>query len=142
MNHHWDNISGLELTESTVGDYLGFIYCIEEISTSRKYYGRKQFWNKRGKSWYESDWREYSGSSNFLTEQIDNGELSSFRFTILSIFRTKTGMALGETISIICSGALEYPDGYFNRAAPSVRGKLKITDEDREQLTRLRELIK
>ena len=142
MKHHWDNLSGLKLTEEAIGEYLGFIYCVEEISTGRKYYGRKQFWNKKRGSWYESDWRFYKGSSEGLRTQITNSPISNFRFTILSVFKSKTGMALGETISIICSGALEHPDGFFNRAAPSVRGKLKITDEDREQLTRLRELIR
>lgn len=135
-NHHWDNLADIDLN-----DYLGFIYCIEETSSGRRYYGRKQFWSKMGKNWVESNWRFYTGSSESLNEAINTHGKGDYKFIIIGIFKTKTGMALAEATAIICSGCLEEPDKYYNRSAPSIRGRLKITEDDAEQLGLIREFI-
>ena len=63
---------GRPFTSDDIGDYYGFIYCITNISTGRKYIGRKYFVQKRkpkgGKRRVtsESDWKRYYGSSDDL----------------------------------------------------------------------------
>ena len=58
-----------------IDDMYGFVYCITNVVTGRKYIGRKYFWSfrkPRGKSRRvksESDWKKYYG---VLTNLIKN----------------------------------------------------------------------
>ena len=53
-----------------IGEHYGFVYCITNVLTGRRYIGRKYFWSlrkPRGKSRRvksESDWKKYYGSSD------------------------------------------------------------------------------
>ena len=63
---------GRPFTSDDIGDYYGFIYCITNTSTGRKYIGRKYFVQKRkpkgGKRRVtsESDWKRYFQERNPL----------------------------------------------------------------------------
>ena len=72
-------------TPEVIEDYQGFVYELEEISTGKKYIGKKFFWSKRrlpplkGKSRKrivkkESDWRDYYGSSEEVKLLVDAEE--------------------------------------------------------------------
>jgi len=63
---------GEEFTSEMIGDYIGFVYCITDLSTSKKYIGKKNFKSTRklkplkGKTRKrtvvkESDWKSYFG---------------------------------------------------------------------------------
>lgn len=136
-DHHW-----VWENELPIDNLLGFVYVITNRSTRKRYFGRKQFWNKRGRDWFESDWRDYLGSSSNLSADIARFGQGAFEYRILAVFERKTGIALGEATAIVCSGCLEDGINYYNRAAPSIRGKLALTDFDAQQLETLRSWLR
>jgi hypothetical protein len=85
----------------------GFIYEIKNISTNRKYLGKKQMVKtikrpplkgKKNKRHIiqESDWKSYTGSCNELNEEIDQLGKENFAFTILDICYNKWELAYKE----------------------------------------------
>jgi len=84
---------------NSLEDWYGFVYEIEEISTGKKYIGKKFFWKtktlpitksrkRRKKTLVESDWRTYYGSSEVLKERVARGE-SLYNRVILRLCRSK-----------------------------------------------------
>ena len=90
----------------------------------------------------DDTWRFYKGSSRNVAVDLDQYGLDKFQFIIIATFSSKSGMALGESTAIICSGCLEQPNKYYNRSAPSIRGNIKITKEDAEGIARIRRFIR
>ena len=76
-------------------DNFGFVYCITNISTKRKYIGRKYFWSfrtpkgKKRKVKQESDWKSYYGSCPELKEDIKKYGKETFSREILSLHETR-----------------------------------------------------
>ncbi len=81
-------------------DYWGFVYCITNRATNRKYIGKKFFWfkktlpktksRKRRKITYvESDWRTYFGSNKYLIEEAAEAGQAIYYREILHLCRTK-----------------------------------------------------
>jgi len=76
-------------------DNFGFVYCITNISTKRKYIGRKYFWSfrtpkgKKRKVKQESDWKSYYGSCPELKEDIKKYGKEIFSREILSLHETR-----------------------------------------------------
>ena len=81
-------------------DYWGFVYCITNRATNRKYIGKKFFWfkktlpktksRKRRKITYvESDWRTYFGSNKYLIEEVAEVGQAIYYREILHLCRTK-----------------------------------------------------
>jgi len=60
-------------------DTSGFVYTIENLTTGRRYIGKKYFLKNDGK---QSDWRKYFGSSAPLQEDIRNLGKDKFKRTI------------------------------------------------------------
>lgn len=107
-----------------IGDYIGFVYCITEISSGKKYIGKKIFKNKKAKpplkgkknrriSWVESDWKQYYGSSPRLLAQIKDVGESRFQREIIYLCNTKSEMSYIESKEIFTRDAL-IEDDYFN----------------------------
>lgn len=77
--------------------YFGFVYLITELSSSRKYIGRKYFWamrtpkGKTRRQKQESDWRKYY-SSNVEIKQAAKLYPDEYRREILHLCKTR-----GET---------------------------------------------
>ena len=154
-NHHW-NYKGKDIEqELNLNEYVGFVYCVSNLQDGRRYFGRKQFWNKgilyrktkagrrkRVHTWTESDWRDYRGSSEGLSADIDKLGAHNFSFDILSPFQSKSGLALGEATIILSSGSLLAPERFYNRAAPAVRGRISLPDSDTEEVKYLLNWIK
>lgn len=100
---HWvlaDNISFSE-------DSFGFIYEIHNTVTGRKYIGKKQCKSKlkrkplKGRKnkrieIKESDWKEYTGSSKELNEDITKYGKDKFKFTILHACGSKWELGYRE----------------------------------------------
>ena len=86
------------LNEAPEG-YFGFVYLITNIKSGKKYIGRKYFGTTRrikvvGKKRRkvirkDSNWRDYTGSSKDLNQDIKELGMWQFRFEILILGRTK-----------------------------------------------------
>jgi len=79
--------------------YFGFVYLITNLKTGRKYIGRKYFGTTRrvkvaGKKRRkvirkDSNWKDYTGSSKELNQDIQTLGMWQFRFEILILGKTK-----------------------------------------------------
>tara|TARA_R110002153_G_scaffold77311_1_gene198658 strand:- start:3 stop:419 length:417 start_codon:yes stop_codon:yes gene_type:complete len=89
-------------------DVQGFVYLITNLTTGKKYIGKKNFWrtkklpplkgkvNKRH-SQVTSDWATYYGSSDSLSKDVAVLGEQYFSRTILKLCANKTMMSYWET---------------------------------------------
>ena len=100
---HWI----LEESVKFDSDAFGFIYEITNVIENKKYIGKKQCLSKikrkplKGKKrnridHKESDWKEYTSSSNELNEDIKKYGKENFIFKILKICNSKWELAYFE----------------------------------------------
>jgi hypothetical protein len=117
---HWLLQENIIMNEDT----FGFIYEITNTVTGRKYIGRKQCRSKlrrkplKGKTrnridYKESDWREYTSSSNELNGDIGRIGKDKFVFKILKACGSKWELAYFEISEQIARGVL-LSDDYYN----------------------------
>ena len=95
-----------------IDDHFGFVYCITNLLTGKRYIGRKYFYQlrkprgggRRVKS--ESDWKKYYGSSAELTE--DRKQLGNlvFKRDILSLHKSKGLTNFEETRQLFLNNVL------------------------------------
>lgn len=89
-----------EPDENFLSEYVGFVYCITEKSTSKKYIGKKFFWSTRrlpplkGKTRkrvkkVESDWKNYFGSNEQLKLLVEQNGADEYHREILRLCKTK-----------------------------------------------------
>ena len=94
--------------DATPNDLYGFVYCITNRATNKKYIGKKFFWKaktlpitktrkRRKKLKVESDWKDYWGSNKHLQEDIKNCGQDMFYREILHLCKTKGECAYMET---------------------------------------------
>lgn len=109
-------------------DYYGFVYCITNRATAKKYIGKKFFWKsktlpitktrkRRKRSLVESDWKTYWGSSTHLTEDVNKMGEDTFHREILHLCKTKGECAYMEAKEQFDRGVLltdEYYNGIIN----------------------------
>lgn len=89
--------NGEELIDDIANQYYGFVYCIENTISGKKYIGRKYFTKagskqvkgKRKKVRKDSGWKEYWGSSQKLLDEITKLGEHSFKRTILRLCKTR-----------------------------------------------------
>ena len=95
-----------EFTSEQIGDNVGFVYIITDLSNNKKYVGKKLFFSKirkpplKGKTRKrttisESDWKEYYGSNEELKALVEKGE-RKFKREILHLCQTKGIMSYME----------------------------------------------
>lgn len=89
-----------EPEEEFLKQFQGFVYEIEELSTGKKYIGKKFFWSqrklpplkgqkrKRIKK-VQSDWKKYHGSSEELKTLVEDNGSDNYKRTILRLCVTK-----------------------------------------------------
>ena len=93
--------------DTTPEEFQGFVYLITEIDTNKKYIGKKNFWKpktlpvtkkrkRRVRTRVESDWREYTGSSEKVTTLVESRGLDKFKREILYLCKTKGEMSYYE----------------------------------------------
>ena len=86
--------------EDTPEEYQGFVYCITELDTGKKYIGKKFFWKpktlpvtktrkRRVKTRTESDWRKYYGSSKQVLSLVESKGVDNYKREILKFCKTK-----------------------------------------------------
>ena len=94
--------------DATPNDLYGFVYCITNRATNKKYIGKKFFWKaktlpitktrkRRKKLKVESDWKDYWGSNKHLQEDVKNCGQDMFYREILHLCKTKGECAYMET---------------------------------------------
>ena len=94
--------------DATPNDLYGFVYCITNRATNKKYIGKKFFWKaktlpitktrkRRKKLKVESDWRDYWGSNKHLQEDVEKCGQDMFYREILHLCKTKGECAYMET---------------------------------------------
>lgn len=96
------------------GVSFGFVYLIENITTGRKYIGRKYFTQagyrqvkgKRKKIRKESDWQDYYGSNETLKAEVAELGVDNYRRTILHLCKSKSECSYMETFEIFSRHAL------------------------------------
>ena len=104
--------NGDPFTSDCIQDNFGFVYLIQNNLNSRKYIGRKYFWQfrtpkgKKRKVKSESDWKKYYGSCPELKEDIDKFGRENFSRTILSLHKTKGKTNFGETSQLFKNDVL------------------------------------
>ena len=112
-------------TSNDIGDFFGFVYCITNIQSGKRYIGRKYFQQKRkprgGKRRVtsESDWKKYYGSSNELSADRKLLGNAAFKREILSLHTRLGDVNFEETKQLFLHNVLtETLDGktplYYN----------------------------
>ena len=115
---------GEEFTSDMIGDYIGFVYVITDLSNNKKYIGKKLFASKRklpplkGKTRKrtvikESDWQDYFGSSDLVKALIEEHGRDSFHREILHLCMTKGELSYLELIEQVERRVL-LSDEYYN----------------------------
>ena len=109
--NHWIFEERTFLSED-INDLYGFVYCITNRSTGKKYIGRKYFWSFRkppGKTRrvkQESDWKKYYGSCPELKDDIKKYGKEIFSREILSLHKTKGTCNYEETKQLFLNNVL------------------------------------
>ena len=96
-----------------IGNYFGFVYCITNKTTGRRYIGRKYLWSfrtppgKKRKVKQESDWKRYYGSCPELKEDIKKYGKEVFSREILSLHEAKGDCNYEETKQLFLNNVLK-----------------------------------
>jgi asparagine synthetase B (glutamine-hydrolysing) len=102
-------------------NYLGFVYIITNVSTQKKYIGKKllkktktkQVKGKKKRSLIESDWKDYYGSNKELLEEIETQGKHNYKREILRLCKTKGECNYWEAKYQFNEGVLEH-DMWYN----------------------------
>lgn len=103
---------GSIFTSNDIQDYFGFVYCITNLLTGKKYIGRKNFYSHRkpkGKTRRVkqfSNWMNYYGSCDYLKEDIKLLGKENFKREILSLHKTQGKLNYEETRQLFLNNVL------------------------------------
>lgn len=111
-------------TEDELKQHYGFVYIITELSTNKKYVGKKQFWNTKklqplkGKKRkrivvVESDWKNYYGSSDVVKQLVEANGANAFHREILHFCNSKGELSYVELVEQVDRQVL-LRDDYYN----------------------------
>ena len=129
---------GTTFTSADINGFFGYVYCITNLTTGRKYIGRKYFTSSRKprggkrKVTSESDWKRYYGSSKQLTDDVKKLGRSIFRREILSLHRTKGWVNYEETRQLFLNNVLSEDENFYNS---NILGRYMKKDYFNEQRT-------
>ena len=113
-----------KLYDEAPKEYMGFVYLITDLTTNRKYIGKKLFWNTRklkplkGKTRrrtqiVESDWKKYYGSNDELQLIVETSHAERFEREILHLCAKKGIMSYLEAREQFDRNVL-LSDNYYN----------------------------
>lgn len=148
MNNDWTYQGNTFLTlDDAPEKSVGFIYLITQVSTGKKYIGRKLLTKaatktvngKKKKLRVESDWKDYWSSSPKIKQWIDEaGGTNDFTKEILLFVSSKGMLAYGEELALYMVGALE-SDAFLN---DNIRSKIYRSWVKPTEAVQLRSLLK
>lgn len=101
---------------------IGFVYMITNLSSGKRYIGRKNFFcnkikqkkGKKTKTKVESDWRYYYSSSDELQRDVLEHGTANFKREILYLASMKGCLSYMESKLIFSNGCLESDEWYNN----------------------------
>ena len=116
--------NGEEFTSEMIGDYVGFVYLITDLSNGKKYVGKKTLMSKRklpplkGKTRrrtkiVETDWQDYYGSSEEVKALVEDRGRNQFKREILHLCKGKGEMSYLELKEQVDREVL-FKDEYYN----------------------------
>ena len=121
--------------ETLPEECVGFVYLITNITTGRMYVGKKLARFKRSRPplkgkknkrrhTVESDWQDYYGSSDLLTEDVDKLGKEKFTRKILHLCKSKGECNYIEAKEQFARGVLESDDYYNGHIRVRVHGSI------------------
>jgi hypothetical protein len=121
--------------DDDIKDQIGFVYVIENLSSGKKYIGKKLLKfsrtktvkGKRKKVKVDSDWQTYYGSNNALNADVEKLGVNNFRRTILHLCKSKGTANFLEAKEQILNNVLESDNWYNDQIRVRVhRSHLKL----------------
>ena len=103
---------GTAFTSNDIGDFFGYVYCITNTITGKKYIGRKYFTQRRKprggkrKVTSERDWKKYYGSSDELKADVRQLGKGVFKREIISLHKTLGKVNYEETRQLFINNVL------------------------------------
>lgn len=110
----------------------GFVYLITNLTTQKKYIGKKTFWERRKdlktgrRKKRESNWKKYFGSCQELIEDVKNLGEDQFHREILYLCPHKKSMSYFETYEQFTRNVL-FNENYYNY---NIEGKFFSSEQD------------
>jgi hypothetical protein len=115
---------GVEFTSEMIEDYIGYVYCITDLTNNKKYIGKKLFRSTRrlaplkGKTRKrtvikESDWQDYFGSSEEVKLLVTELGCDNFKREILHLCNSKGELSYMELKEQMLREVL-LNDDYYN----------------------------
>ena len=112
-----------KIVDDIPADKIGFVYLITNLDNGKKYIGKKLVQFKKARPplkgrknrrryQVESDWREYYGSSDKLTEDIEHIGKDKFKREILFFCKSKAECNYVEAREQFAHKVLESDDWY------------------------------
>lgn len=147
MSWYYNN----EILTDIPDEVIGFVYCITNLLTNKKYIGKKLFHfsktkyrvvtqkngtkkRKKIKSQIESDWQTYYGSSKELQADVEQQGAENFRRDILYLCKSKAEASYLEVYEQVKRGVLE-TDEYYNGI---INVRIGASKQLKETLTEMR----
>lgn len=120
---HYNNLP-FEPSDDELSNYVGFVYCITELDTGKKYIGKKFFWStrklpplkgqkRRRTVKKQSDWMKYYGSSEELKLLVETKGGDAYHREILRLCKTKGECSYYEAKEQFDRDVL-FSDQYYN----------------------------
>ena len=103
---------GSTFTSDDIDSFFGYVYCITNLQSGKKYIGRKYFTQRRkprgGKRRVtsESDWKKYYGSSDELKSDVKRLGKENFKREIISLHKTLGKVNYEETRQLFLNNVL------------------------------------
>ena len=103
---------GTTFTSADINSFFGYVYCITNLQSGKKYIGRKYFTQRRkprgGKRRVtsESDWKKYYGSSPELKADVKRLGKEAFKREIISLHKTLGKVNYEETKQLFLNNVL------------------------------------
>lgn len=117
---------GKEFTSEDIGDHIGFVYCITDLSNNMKYIGKKGLISvrrlpplkgqkRRRRKVVETDWKKYYGSSEEVKLLVEEKGSDNFHREIIHLCTMKGEMTYLEAKEQFVRDVLLKPDEYYNK---------------------------